>query len=125
MNCYRIFLLRLGMIAAHHEFHAESDDWGCRAAALAFDACTEHCDDFELWDGVHLVTTRAGLKTRTIIASPDVASAGSKGTTQEGAIERIAVGIIEAAIRNSGPLRDSPRLDAGLSALRRLPAGSR
>jgi hypothetical protein len=125
MNCYRIFLLRQDKITAHHEFGAENDTWAGRAAALAFDACSECCDDFELWYGVHLVTTCTGLKTRATIAEADEARAGAMVATLDGAIERIAARILEGAMATSGALRESPRLNARLSALRRPPAGPR
>lgn len=119
MNIYRIFLMRQGKIAAHHEFSAESDDWARRAADLAFDACTDYCDDFELWYGTHLVTSRAGFKSRPIVAKPGDAAAEDDSR----AIAAIAARILEAATATSPALRDSPRLNARLNDLRRPPAG--
>ena len=124
MNFYRIFLLRQGKITAHHEFSAENDDWARRAGAIAFDACSDYCDDFELWYGVQLVTSRAGLKTRPIAAATNGASAGADPTPmEERAIEGIAARILEAAPRENSALHDNPRLNARLGALRRSPAG--
>jgi hypothetical protein len=120
---YRIFLLRQSKITAHHEFRAENDDGACQAAAIAFDACTDHCDDFELWKGAQLVASSTGLTTRAIIAKADEAFAGAMTATSDGAIERIAVRIIEAAMAANGALRDSPRLNVRLNALRPSPAG--
>ena len=48
---------------------------------------------------------------------------GAMTATSDGAIERIAVRIIEAAMAASGALRDSPRLNVRLNALRPSPAG--
>lgn len=123
MSCYRIFLLRQGKITAHHEFSADNDARACRAAALAFDACTDYCDDFELWFGVQLVTSRAGLKTHMLDAKADAASAERQAMAADGAVERNAAAILEAAMKTSGALRDSPRLNAQLNALRPSPAG--
>ncbi len=117
MNLYRIFLLRQGKITAHSEFSAENDDWACRAAALAFAACTDRCDDFELWYGAQLVTSSAGLQTRAIIAQAGEAFAGAQDTTLQRAIERIAVRILEGAMKTSCELRDSPRINTRLSEL--------
>ena|ERR1700744_4435784 len=125
MNLYRIFLLRRGTITAHHEFSAENDDWACRAAALAFDACADDCDDFELWYGVHLVTSGAGLKTRASNENADEASAEAVSATVEGAIETIAARIIEAAMATNSALRESPRLTARLTLLRPTSGGRR
>lgn len=128
MNFYRIFLLRQEKITAHHEFSAENDEWARRAAALAFDACADHCDDFELWYGAHLIASRAGLKTAGLktgasVAKPDQASAEAEAASWEGAIAAVAVAIIEAAMKTSAELRDGPRLNARLNELRR--AGTR
>ncbi len=123
MNFYRIFLLRQEKITAHHEFSAENDEWARRAAALAFDACADHCDDFELWYGAHLIASRAGLKSRASVAKPDQASAEAEAASWEGAIAAVAVAIIEAAMKTSAELRDGPRLNARLNELRR--AGTR
>ncbi len=118
---YRTFLLRQGKITAHHEFRAENDDWACQAAALAFDACADQCDEFELWKGTQLVTSNTGLRTRAIVAETDTAFAGSLTMGSNEAIERIAVRIIEAAMETSSALRDSPRLNVRLNALRLPP----
>jgi hypothetical protein len=122
MNFYRIFLLRQGKIAAHHEFSVENDDWACRAAALAFDACADHCDDFELWCGVQLVTSRAGLSTRASGAKP--AATATAAVMEEETIAALAVRILEAAMETSDALRDNPTLNSRLRALRPPPAES-
>jgi len=122
---YRIFLLRQGKIAAHHEFSAENDAWACRAAALAFDSCTDYCDDFELWYGVQLLTSRAGWKTREVAATQAEAPAGAQPATLEAAIEGVAARILEGAMQTTDALRDDPKLNSRLTALRRprvLPA---
>jgi hypothetical protein len=116
---YRVFLLRQGKIAAHHEFNAETDAWACRAAALAFDACTDYCDDFELWYGVRLVTSRAGLKTREIAETEATAHTAAQSATLDVAIAGIAAQILEAAMATNDGLRDSPRLNSWLNTLRR------
>jgi hypothetical protein len=122
MNFYRIFLLRQGKIAAHHEFGVENEGWACRAAALAFDACADYCDDFELWYGVHLVTSRAGLTTRASVAKADPAATGE--SMEEGAIAALAVRVLEAAMQASDALRDNSILNTRLGVLRRPPAGT-
>ncbi len=119
MNFYRIFLLRQEKITAHHEFSAENDGWARRAAALAFDACADHCDDFELWYGAHLVASRAGLKTRVAIAMPGEASAEAEAAAGEGVIAAVVIGILEAVMKTSAALRDGPGLNARLNELRR------
>ncbi len=125
MSCYRIFLLRQGKITAHHEFGADNDARACRAAALAFDACTDHCDDFELWFGVQLIASRAGLRTHTLDATADAAFAERQAMAADAGIERIAVAILEAAMKTCALLRDSQRLNARLNVLRPAPAGGR
>lgn len=121
MNFYRIFLLRQEKITAHHEFSAEDDEWARRAAILAFDACADHCDDFELWYGAHLIASRAGLRTRAAIAKPGEASAEAEAAAGQGVIAAVATGIVEAAMKTSAALRDNPKLNAWLSELRRRP----
>jgi hypothetical protein len=116
---YRVFLLRQGKIAAHHEFSAENDALACRAAALAFDACTDYCNDFELWYGMQLVTSRAGLKTREIATPQANAPTAAHSATLRTGIEGIAVQILEAAMATSEALRSSARLTTQLNALRR------
>ena len=125
MNLYRIFFLRREKITAHHEFSAENDASARRAAALAFDACTDHCDDFELWYGAHLVGSGAGLKTRDSVAPADEAAAEADAAAGEGAIAAVAVTILEAVMATTAALHDSPRLRLRLNALRRSAAGRR
>jgi hypothetical protein len=118
MNPYRIFLLRREKITAHHEFSAENDASARRAAALAFDACADHCDDFELWYGAHLVGSAAGLRTRDSNGPADAAAAEADAAAGDAAIAATAVTIIEAVMATSAALRDSPRLRLRLNALR-------
>ncbi len=127
MNRYQLFLLQQGKIVMRYEFNAENDEHACAATALVFDACTDGCDDFELWAGVRLVTRRASWKARAIIArAANVAArADDHVATLEEAIERIAVTIEEAAMEMSDALRASPRLNLRLSELRRTPPVSR
>jgi hypothetical protein len=114
---YRLFLLRRGKIAAHHEFRAENDIWACRAVALAFDACTDYCDDFELWYGVSLVTSRAGLKTPANHTETDVFRE-ARDTLLDAAVQDIAATILEGVMRTSDALRDSPTVKERLNGLR-------
>jgi hypothetical protein len=86
----------------------------CRAAALAFDARTDYCDDFELWYGVRLLTSRAGWKTREVAATQAEAPAGARPATSEAAIEGVA-----ARMQTTDSLRDDPKLNSRLTALRR------
>jgi hypothetical protein len=122
---YHIFLLRQGKIAGHHKFSAENDAWACRAAALAFDACCDYCDDFELWYGVRLLASHAGWKTREVAATQARAPAGAQSATLDRAIEGIAARILEGAMQTSDVLRDSLRFNSRLSALRRPSAEPR
>ena len=65
MNRYQLYLLQQGSIVARHEFTVEDDEHACEATALVFDACADRCDDFELWDGVRLVTRCARWQAHT------------------------------------------------------------
>src|ERR1700761_2320172 len=105
MNFYRIFLLRQEKITAHHEFSAEDDAYARRAAILAFDACSDHCDDFELWYGARLIASRAGLKTRAAGARRDEPAAEAEAAAGQGVIAAVAAGIVEAAMKTSAALR--------------------
>jgi hypothetical protein len=119
---YRLFLLRQGKIVAHHEFRAEDDARACRGAALAFDACADYCDEFEVWYGVRLLTSSAGLKVPTSGAaedSPEEAATAAMGV----AIAGMAAEILEGAMRTNAALRDSPTVNARLNALRRPSGG--
>ena len=91
----------------------------CRAAALAFDSCTDYCDDFELWYGVQLLTSRAGWKTREVAATQAEAPAGAQPATLEAAIEGVAARILKGAMQTTDSLRDDPKLNSRLTALRR------
>jgi hypothetical protein len=103
---FDVFLLRQGKIAAHHKFSAENDASACRVAARAFNACIYHCDDFELWDGARLVTSRAGLRMHT----PDNVFGRGEVVILDAVIDQITAGILRAAKQKSSALRDSPRL---------------
>lgn len=57
---YRIYLCdEHGKIGARQSFRAENDEEACEAAALIFDACTDRCSRFEVWDGRRQVMTGA------------------------------------------------------------------
>jgi hypothetical protein len=116
---YRIFLLRQSKIAAHHEFSADNDVWACRAAALAFDACTDYCDDFELWYGMQLLTSGAGWKTREAAVTQAEAPTRPQPAISERVIEGIAASILDGAMQTSDALRDNPRLNSRLNELHR------
>jgi hypothetical protein len=120
---YRIFLLRHGKIAAHYEFRAENDARACRAAALAFDACADYCDDFELWYGALLVTSRAGLKTLPASGTAEDAFEGAPAAAVEAGIRGMAAAILAGAMQTSDALRNNPQVNAQLDALRRQLAG--
>jgi hypothetical protein len=120
---YRIFLLRLGKIAAHYEFKAETDARACRAAALAFDACADYCTDFELWYGALLVTSRAGLKALPMNGAAADVFEGAPAAAVEAGIRGLAAAILEGAMQTNDALRNSPEVSARLGALRRPLAG--
>lgn len=126
MKLYRIFLLQQDKIVTSHDFRVENDDWACRVAALVFDACTERCDHFELWEGSRLAATADGLKTRADVryALTEAAQAEDDGAASDEAIARGAVAILEAAMQNSGALRASARLQSRLDTLRTASSGS-
>ena len=107
-----------------HDYRLENDEWACRVAALVFDACTECCDDFELWDGARLVTSREGLKIRNAGPNADAASprADPDAAASQEEVEAVAATILEAVMKASPALHASPRLRSRVNALRRPPA---
>ena len=121
MNSYRIFLLQKVKIIAHSDYRLENDEWASRAAAIVFDACTDCCDDFELWEGARLVTTRAGLKMRMDGAEADAATlrADAEAAASQDEIEAVAATVLEAVMKASPALDASPRLHARVGELRR------
>lgn len=55
MNFYRLYFSADGHIVHRHDFYADDDGIASKAAALVLDACSEACDELELWDGKRLI----------------------------------------------------------------------
>ena len=51
MADYRLYLLARGTIVARDDFQIEGDAAAAAVAVRLFDACSDECDDYELWSG--------------------------------------------------------------------------
>ena len=56
MPAYRMyFTTRLGSIVGRQDFEAEDDVAAIRVAHALFDACSDTCESFDLWQGTHQI----------------------------------------------------------------------
>ena len=51
MNSYRIYFFGDRAISGRHEFEAENDTTALQIAHALFDACSDRCQSFDLWQG--------------------------------------------------------------------------
>jgi hypothetical protein len=58
MCTYRLYFLASGRIRAAEEFEANNDIDAIRIARLVYDACSDMCEAFELWQATRLIRTR-------------------------------------------------------------------
>ena len=55
MGPYRLYLYGGGDIRGRHDFDAEDDVGAVKVAELLFEACSDRCSAWELWQGARVV----------------------------------------------------------------------
>ena len=51
MNTYRIYFFGERAISGRHDFDADNDPTALQVAHALFDACSDRCQSFDLWQG--------------------------------------------------------------------------
>src|SRR5215472_1611707 len=111
MAGYRLYLRDSVGVVGRDDFEAPSDVAALRIAVLVWDACSDECDRYEVWQGERWVA--AGQKNT---ARPPIAATEIAAKTRESLIAR------EEAIQNSRwAVARSRRLLERLSALKSHP----
>jgi len=113
MISYRLHLRQGPQIIERRDFHAENDGLAMSAAVLVFEACSDRCDGWELWDGTRPVANQQTAKTEQLRAAIDEALAESQAT-----IEAAVVLIEEGILAADGSVARSPTLRVELARLR-------
>ena len=58
MNVYSVYFLVSGRIRARQDFATDNNVDAIRIARLLYDACSDCCESFELWEGDRIIFTR-------------------------------------------------------------------
>ena len=58
MNVYTVYFLVSGRIRARQDFAADNNVDAIRVARQLYDACSDRCESFELWQGDWVISTR-------------------------------------------------------------------
>jgi len=109
MTSYRMYLRARRAIIERSDFKAETDELAASAAATVFEACTDRCDGWDLWDGGRLVADQR--TTEQLLAKAQMAETRAN-------IEEVAGGIAEGIVAVKGQVARSPKLRAKLDELR-------
>jgi hypothetical protein len=142
MTFYRAFFSVSGHIISRQEFHAESDEVAVQAAEKVADACSEACEELQIWDGARLVASvtaptpdsligksrklfamarEARILGRKASAQKEEASKNHKEISARAieVIEGLALNIEQALHSGDLRFRESPRLQTKLAELSR------
>jgi len=68
MATYRMYFLASGRIEGREDFEADQDVAAIRIARVLYDACSDICQSFELWQGTRQINTQQPQHSRTSIA---------------------------------------------------------
>jgi hypothetical protein len=72
MRSYRVyFRTAWGTIGGRDDFMAEDDGTALSIAAMLYDACSDVCETFELWDGIRRVDIAARSGTALTVEQMD------------------------------------------------------
>ena len=58
MTAYRMYFRTVGKISCREDFEADDDVAAIRIARVLYDACSDVCDCFELWQGKRQLRAR-------------------------------------------------------------------
>ncbi len=122
MTWYRLYFLdTVGRISARDEFEADDEADAAGLAALLYDACSDACPSFELWQGARRVLP----PSHHMPAPPRRSAALITQKMQETALEREEL-LQRSQTRLAGSKRLLSQMDQlkGEIALRRALSGS-
>ena len=111
MISYRMYLRTRKDIVERRDFEAENDELAASAAATVFEACSDRCDGWDLWDGARRVANQH--TTKQLLAWAQTARAETRAI-----IEEIACSIEEVIVTANGQVARSPNMRAKFDALR-------
>jgi len=110
MIFYRMYFRARREIVERSEFQAETDGVATSAAAMVFDAGSDRCDGWDLWDGGRLVADQKTTKEL-------LAQAKEVSEKAQIVVEVIACAIEEGIVAANGLIARSPNMRAKLGVL--------
>jgi len=107
MAAYRIYFVGPGRISARQDFEADEDVAAIRIARVLYDACSDVCEAFELWQG-----------RREIRAAQQPHYASARLSDLIEAHQRVTIDREEAISQSKGMIARSRHLIATLDAIK-------